>query len=156
TGFVALSGASAVPVQRGALSATFPTSLPVEPFALELGWRPIDLERSAIVLLLALLAPIVAALAVWRRSVAPHRGPGAWVFRAQSIQVVSIGGWMLWMVAVEATGIGDLTEFAMGSRSGSHGIAASLWMLGFFPAVLVLVAITRRLVRGLRGFDPLP
>ena len=155
-GFVSFTGARAIPVQRGALSASVATSPSTEPLSLDFGWRPSDVARVTLLLLLALLMPIVAALAIDLRSIARDRVPERWFFRAQAIQLVSIGGWVLWMVVVEASRAADLTELAFRWWSGSRAFTAPLWMLGFFPTALVLAVITRRMVRRLRGFDPLP
>ena len=156
TGFVSLAGASVLASRRGTLNATVPTGAPHQPLVLELGWRGVDVARVAGLLLLAFLAPIAAGLAVWRRSIARDRVPEAWFGRAQAIHLISMAGWVLWMVAVEATRVADFAEFGFPGLGWSRRTTGPLCLLGFLPAALVLVAIVKWITRRLRGFDPLP
>ena len=153
-GFVTLEGAFLYAAGNGTMSATVPTAPPHRPLFLELGWRSAQVARGAGLLLLALIAPILAGLAVWRRSIARDRTPEMWFVRAHSIQVIVMVGWVLWLVAVEATGVGDLTAFALDGRLGAGLVAGPYWTMGFLAPTAALVAIMRRVTRRLRGFDP--
>src|SRR5262245_14311069 len=152
-GFATLHNAPAVSVQPGTLSASLATDSPA-PLSLELGWRPVDLWRAAGLLVLALLAPIVAGLWVWRRSIVRDHRPEAWFARVQAIQVVVVAGWALWLVILEATRAADIADFVLESRSPAIVTVACL--LGFLPTSFTLIAIARRVVRRLRGFDAPP
>jgi len=154
-GFVELAGATGSSIDRGSLSVTLTTRRPRTPLAVELGWRPIDVTSTAAALLLALVVPIVAGLVIWRRSVAHDRDPEKWFFRVQSMQIAALGGWTLWMGVVEATRVADLIDFAPWARGWPRMLAAAIWWLGLLPTTLALGGITRRMVRRLRGFDPL-
>ena len=155
-GFSHLIGAKASTTRRGMLSVTLSTSGPISPLSFELGWRLGDLARSITLLLLGLLLPILVALGIWWRSIVRDRAPEQWFLRAQAIQLVSVGGWIGWMVVVEMSGAIDLGNFVLGTRSWPPIAALPFWILGFLPAALGLVTITRRMTRRLRGFDPLP
>jgi Zn-dependent protease with chaperone function len=154
-GFVALSGAKVMAAQSGFFNASVSTATR-GPLRLELGWRRADVARAAGILLLAFLAPILAALLIWRRSIARDRTAERWFVRAYSIQILLVVGWALWLTAVEATRVVALGAFALESRGASGPALTPLWYLGFFPATLALVAIARANTRRLRGFDAAP
>lgn len=155
-GFITFSGATLLASESGTSNATVSTNAPHRPIVLELGWRGADVARVAGWLLLAFFAPIVAGLAVWGRSMARDRAPQMWFLRAYSIQAILLAGWVLWLVAVEATRVADLVGLALAGRGGAGLAVVPFRMLGFLPAALALAAILRRVTRRLRGFDPQP
>src|SRR5262249_42216131 len=154
-GYVTLGGAASVPVYRFRFSVALATDAPAA-LSLELGWSARDVARSAAVLLLTLITPILVALALRRRSIARDRTPERWLFRAKANELITILGWALWAAVVEATRVADLVEFALRRPGWPPVIAAPLWMLAYLPTSLVITVITRREVQRLRGFDPLP
>jgi len=152
-GYAHVEGAAAYSM-RGLMGASISTAPPHRPLHIELGWRGIDVARAMILLLLAWAIPMLAGLAIWRRSAARDHSPQAWFGRAHSMQTLLIAGWVLWIAAIDATQVGDLTAMLLGSAGRSSMMTAPLWMLGFLPVALALMAMTRRMVRRLRGFDP--
>src|SRR5262245_19485159 len=154
--FIELPGTPWVWSRRGLHSAYISTARPTRPLVLELGWRPVDVMRFVTIMGFALVAPILIGLMIWRRSILRDRVAEAWFGRAQAINVTIMVGWALWMAAVEASQIGELAEFAAGGRGVLGMMTAPVWVLGFLPAAFALVAIARRIMRKLRGFDSLP
>lgn len=154
-GFIEAPGATLLSVQRDYLSASIPSDAS-RPLRLEMGWRPADVQRAIAILLLAFFGPLAAGWLIERRSLAHDRVPHTWFARAQAIHLVAMAGWVLWMVAVEATQISALTEFAADGRGGGRFFSGPLWVIAFLPAALMLGAMIRRIARRLRGHDALP
>lgn len=152
--YVHLRGAPSLSVQRGTLSATVPTTRRV-PLLLEVGWRRGDVARAMGFLMIALLLPILGGLIVLQRSLDQDQAPVAWFERAQMMQILSVSGWLLWMVVIEATQIADLIEFAFPGQSWAR-MTGPAWVMAFLPVALLLMSLMRRIARRLRGHDPLP
>jgi Zn-dependent protease with chaperone function len=107
-----------------------------------------------IALLLALAAPILAGLWIWRRSILRDRAPQDWFARVQAIHAITLAGWVLWMIVFQATQAGAFIAFGLGHSF--VGIVTLVAVLGFVPTSLALMTIARRVIHRLRGFDPLP
>jgi len=138
---------------RGMISAYLPTAPPHQPLRIDVGWRDVDAWRTVMILLLALACPILAGLMVWRRSMTRDRVPQDWFPRAHTLQSLMIVGWVVWIIAIQATLLEDLITASFG-LSRSWMLMGPLCMLGFLPVALLLMAMVRRIVRRLRGFDP--
>ncbi|HET9328734.1 MAG TPA: M48 family metalloprotease [Candidatus Eisenbacteria bacterium] len=152
--FVHLRGARSFSLQRGTLSASVPTTRRVA-LLLQVGWRPGDVAKAAGWLIVALLLPILAGLVVLQRSRDRDQSPNEWFKRSQALQIITMAGWVLWMIAVEATHIAGLVEFAFPGESWAR-MTGLVWLLGFLPVALTLMGFMRRIARRLRGHDPLP
>src|SRR5215510_3733556 len=155
-GYVNVRGAMGTVVDRSHVAVSLATIPPTVAISVELGWRARDVARSATLLVLALVAPILFGLAIWKRSIARDRSSERWFFRAQANQLAAIVGLVVWMAVVEATRVADLVEFAFQGPDWPRMITGPMWMIGYLPTAFAMSAITRRVVRRLRGFDPSP